>query len=129
YASQPAVNAGNISNTGIDAAVTYHGSVQRDLSFDITTTFTSYNNKVVSLPAGIKYYDVNSDGGSRIGNFTRTQTDQPLGEFFGYKVIGLFQSADDVAKSPTQAGAEPGLLKFADVNQDGKINADDRTFI
>lgn len=129
YASQPAVNAGNIENKGIDASLTYHGTIHRDLSFDITGTFTSYNNKVVSLPPGIKYYDVNNSGSSRIGNFTRLQPGEPVGEFFGYQVIGFFQSAEDVQKSPTQPGAGPGLLKFADINGDGKIDANDRTFI
>ena len=128
YASQPAVNAGNIENTGIDASLTYHGAIHKDLTFDATLTFTSYHNKVVSLPPGIKYYDFNSSGSSRIGAFTRLQPGQAVGAFFGYKEIGLFQSAADVANSPTQVGAAPGLMKFADINGDGKIDANDRTF-
>jgi hypothetical protein len=44
-------------------------------------------------------------------------------------VIGLFQSADDIAKSPTQDGARLGNFKYRDVNGDNKITADDRTFI
>ena len=128
YASQPAVNAGNIENKGIDASLTYHGTINRDLTFDATLTFTSYNNKVVSLPPGIKYYDFGSAGSGRIGAFTRLQPGQAVGAFFGYKEIGLFQSAADVASSPTQTGAAPGLMKFADINNDGKIDANDRTF-
>ena len=115
YASQPAVNAGNIENKGIDASLTYHGTINRDLTFDATLTFTSYNNKVVSLPPGIKYYDFGSAGSGRIGAFTRLQPGQAVGAFFGYKEIGLFQSAADVASSPTQTGAAPGLMKFADI--------------
>ena len=53
----------------------------------------------------------------------------PVGEFFGYQVIGLFQSDDDVAKSPTQSDAAPGFFKYKDVNGDGTIDANDRTFI
>ena len=41
----------------------------------------------------------------------------------------FFQDADDVAKSPTQTDAAPGLFKYQDVNGDGKIDADDRTYI
>src|SRR5579863_8924064 len=54
-ALDPFTNSGNIQNTGIDVGLTYHGRVNKDLRFDITGTFTSYNNKVVSLPAGTLY--------------------------------------------------------------------------
>jgi hypothetical protein len=56
------------------------------------------------------------------------QAGQALGAFFGYEVIGLFQSADDVTKSPTQQDAAPGRLKYRDVNNDGAITVLDRTF-
>ncbi len=124
----PFVNQGNISNKGIDASITYHGIVKRDFKFDVTGTFTSYNNKVVSLPNGVKYQDRGSAGSGRIGSFTRLQPGQAVGAFFGYDVIGLFQDAGDVSKSPTQQDAAPGRLKFRDVNGDGKIDANDRTF-
>ncbi len=126
-ASAPQVNLGNIENHGIDLDLTYHGSIRKDLTFDVLGTFTTYQNKVVSL-AGQKYQDEGSAGSGRIGSFTRLQPGQPIGEFYGYQVIGLFQSAADVAKSPTQQDAAPGRFKFKDVNGDGKITDADRTF-
>ena len=122
------LNVGNIENTGIDGSITYHGTINKDLKFDVTGTFTSYNNKVVSLGTGTKYLDENSSGSSRIGAFTRLQPGEPVGEFFGYQVVGLFQSWGDVNKSPTQQDAAPGRLKFQDVNGDGIIDNSDRTF-
>lgn len=133
------VNSGNISNKGIDAAITYHGAIRRDLRFDVTGTFTSYKNLVQSLPAGVKYQDRGSAGSGRIGSFTRLQPGQAVGAFFGYEMVGLFQDAGDVSKSPTQQDAAPGRIKFRDVDgrdangnltgkPDGKINVDDRTF-
>ncbi len=137
--SQPFVNAGNIQNTGIDASLGYHGKIAKDWTFNVTGTFTSYNNKVVALPGGRKYIDQGSAGSGRIGAFSRMQPGQALGAFYGYEVVGLFQSADDVAKSPTQEDAAAGRLKFRDLNgydangnltgsPDGKIDAADRTF-
>jgi hypothetical protein len=52
-----------------------------------------------------------------------------MSSFFGYEVVGLFQSAADVDASPTQDGAEEGFLKYADIDGDGEITPDDRTFI
>jgi TonB-linked SusC/RagA family outer membrane protein len=123
------LNTGDVTNTGIDATVTYHGqAVNRELKFDITGTFTKYKNKVVALADGVKYQDKISGGSNRFGAFTRLQPGQPVGEFFGYQVIGLFQDANDVTKSPTQPDAATGRFKYADVNHDGKITDSDRTF-
>jgi TonB-dependent starch-binding outer membrane protein SusC len=127
-ASQPFVNGGNIENTGIDFSATYHGTVKRDLKFDITGTLTSYKSKVVSLPEGYKYVDQNSGGSTRIGAFVRTQPGQAIGAFYGYKVIGYFKNAADVTGSPTQTDAAPGRFKYADVDGDKKITDADRTF-
>ena len=126
--AQPFINAGNIENTGIDAALTYRGAISTDWKFDITGTFTSYKNKVVGLPEGRQYIPFGSAGSGRIGAFTRMQPGQALGAFYGYETIGIFQSADEVSKSPTQSDAAAGRLKFRDVNSDGAITVDDRTF-
>ena len=125
-AAVPYGNSGDVQNKGIDAAVTYHGSaVNNKLKFDITGTFTSYQNKVVSLPAGTLYFN-EPTGAQTITS--RIQPGHPLGEFYGYKVIGLFQSWADVNKSPVQQDAAPGRFKYADVNHDGQINSSDQTF-
>ncbi len=125
-ASDPFINSGDVENTGIDAALTYHGHVQKDFRFDITGTFTSYQNKVVSLPPGTKYIDVTSNGSTTV--YSRIEPGHPLGAFFGYKIIGLFQNYADVNKSPTQQNAAPGRFKYEDVNHDGVIDNNDRTF-
>ncbi|HUS02969.1 MAG TPA: TonB-dependent receptor [Chitinophagaceae bacterium] len=124
-AGLPKVNIGNMQNTGIDANISYHGMLARAFKFDVTGTFTSYNNKIVSIP-GLPYFE-----GPVIRNVrvTRNMVGHPVGAFFGYDVVGLFQDAADVAKSPTQVDAQPGVFKYRDVNGDGKIDADDRTFI
>ena len=113
----PFINVGDIQNKGIDFSAVYHGKINRDLGFDVTGTFTSYKNEVIAIP-GINYVDY--------GN-SRFQVGYPIGTFFGYKQIGLFQSDADVTGSPTQRDAAPGRHKFADVNGDKVINASDRT--
>ncbi len=97
-AALPYVNAGDIANKGIDASATYHGTIHKDLQFDVTGTFTSYNNKVQSLPSGEQYVNINSGNTT----FLRLQPGVPVGSFFGYQVIGLFQSQADITKSATQ---------------------------
>lgn len=124
-ALDPFTNSGDVQNTGIDASLTYHGSVNNDLKFDVTGTLTSYKNKVVSLPAGTLYF--NEPTGAQTYT-SRIQPGHPLGEFYGYKVIELFQSWQDVKNSPAQQDAAPGRFKYADVNHDGQITSADQTF-
>ncbi|HET6256956.1 MAG TPA: TonB-dependent receptor [Puia sp.] len=126
----PYVNFGNLQNQGIDGAIGYHQTVNKDFKFDVLATFTHFTNKVVSLPPGINYYDnFTNYGSNRIGAFTRIQPGHAVGEFFGYKVIGYFSDSSDVAKSPTQSGAAPGAFKYADVDHSGDISDSDRTWI
>lgn len=125
-ASSPYVNLGNIENKGIDASATYHATIGKDFKLDISGSFTSYKSTVKSLP--FQYVDEYSAGSSRIGAFSRLQVGHPIGAFFGYQVVGLFSSAEDVAKSATQDGAQPGFFKFKDVDGDGDITDADRTF-
>lgn len=124
-ADLPKVNIGDMQNTGIDANITYHGTITKAFTFDIGGSFTSYNNKIVDIP-GLPYF--NGDGIRNI-NPTRNQEGHPVGAFFGYHVLGIFQNAEEVSKSPTQNGAEPGLFKYEDVDGNGKIDDNDRTFI
>ncbi|MEL6591172.1 MAG: SusC/RagA family TonB-linked outer membrane protein, partial [Bacteroidota bacterium] len=125
-ASVPFVNIAEMRNQGIDLQLIYRDDWTQDLGFEGSVNFTTYNNEIIKLAEGVEFFDF---GGSRIGSFNRNQVGQPISSFFGYEVVGLFQSDDDVASSPTQDGAEPGFLKYRDVNGDGEITPDDRTFI
>jgi TonB-linked SusC/RagA family outer membrane protein len=124
----PYINAGNLQNTGFDASVTYHGNINA-FKFNIGLNVSHYSNLVKSLNSGQPYLDVNSGGSTRLANFVRLQPGQPVGEFFGYQVLGLYQNQAEVNSSAQYPGAKPGLFKLEDVNGDGKIDANDRTFI
>jgi len=61
----------------------------------------------------------------------RNAIGHPLGMFYGFVFEGLYKNAADVANSAkeTLATADVGVAKFADLNGDGVIDANDRTFI
>ncbi|MEP7269136.1 MAG: SusC/RagA family TonB-linked outer membrane protein, partial [Saprospiraceae bacterium] len=114
----PLVNSGDIQNTGIDLNIGYHGKISSDLTFDLSANLTTYKNEVKSVPPGFLYIDYGQ---------SRLQAGQPIGAFFGYKQIGLFQSQAEVDAAPKQDAAAPGRNRYADINGDGKIDANDRT--
>lgn len=74
------------------------------------------------------YFD-NASTNSQYGPLVRDEIGYPIGSFFGYKIIGLFQNAGDVAKSPVQEAAGPGRFKYLDANKDGIIDASDRVHL
>ena len=57
---------------------------------------------------------------------TRTVQGQPIGEFYGYKVIGVFQNAQQVAGSASAGQAQPGDFIYQDTDHDGVITSKDR---
>lgn len=124
-ASPPVINIGNVQNKGIDISVKYNDQVGKELSLSIRANYSMYKNSIANIP-GRGYFDV---GAGRFGTVSRNQEGHPISSFYGYKVIGLFQSKQDVQSSPKQLGAVPGRFKYKDVNKDGMINPEDRTFI
>ncbi len=91
-----------------------------------TSANLSFNrNKVLALgPTGDP---IRSNSGVDQTNIT--QIGSPIGSFYGYKQIGIFQNQADLDSYPHDATAKPGDVKYEDVNGDGKITADDRTII
>lgn len=128
-ANAPVVNVGDVQNTGVDLTATYRGKISRDFNFNIGTNITTYKSLVTSIPKP-GYFDF---GGVRATNSStsvvRNQQGHPIGEFFGYQTIGIYQSDADAQKGATYAGAKAGSFIYKDVNGDGKIDGNDRTFI
>jgi len=121
------INIAEMSNKGIDIQMSYKKIVTSDLSFDATLIFTKYKNEIVKLTEGVKYFD---DGGSRIGSFNRNQVGQAVSEFYGYNVLGLFQTASEVDNAPDQDGAEPGFFRYENTDASNNvIDQNDRSFI
>ncbi|MDB5142811.1 MAG: TonB-dependent Receptor Plug Domain protein [Mucilaginibacter sp.] len=123
-ATAPTINVGDVQNTGVDIAATYHDAIGQDFRFSIGANITSYKNKITKLNTGQTFFET---AGSRIGNLVRESVGGPIGEFYGYKVKGIYQNAAQVASVPGYSGAAPGSYIYQDVNGDGKIDDNDRT--
>lgn len=126
----PQANIGTTKTTGYDMTLTYKNAATRKVQVNTAVTFTTATNLVTAT---------NSDGTAKIlgGGYFNGQSQTVTvfekgftpGYFYGYKTAGLFQNAAEVAAAPKQAGAQPGDIKFVDINGDGKIDANDKTKI
>jgi hypothetical protein len=116
--SGPKVNAGNFRTRGYEISIDANYTIGKDIALygtigfnDYKTVFTKWDNPNMSIASSLNY----------VG--------KTYGEIWGFETDGFFQSADDVAKSPTQKALQngnftygPGDIKFKDLNGDGKID-------
>ena len=125
FASAPSVNIASMLNQGLDFQIVNRGSLGEGIAYEVTLNSSFLKNEITALADGIEYFD----GGSYRGIAPiRNAVGQSLSTFFGYKVTGYFNSQAE-ADAANQDGAGVGRFKYEDVNNDGKITPDDRTFI
>lgn len=131
-ASSPTVNAGTVRNQGIEFAMGYRGFWGPEFSYSINYNFTALKNEVLEVNNGTGFIEGGSFG---VGQpyAARMEVGYPIGYFYGYVTDGIFQNQAEVDAHPSQlalgAEAQPGDLRFKDVNNDGVIDSDDRTNI
>ncbi len=126
----PTANIGSTKSSGVDISLGYNETISKNLKLNTSLTFTTAKNVVTAT---------NDDGTARIlgGYYFNGQSQSVTvfekgytpGYFYGYKTNGLFQTPDDLTKGATQTGAQPGDIRFVDVNGDGVISAADQTKI
>ena len=125
-------NGGSIRNWGEEITASWNQAITKDFSANIGGNITFLKNVVKSIADGsVSGYFSRSFQNNGAAE-SRTQPGHPIGSFYGYIVEGIYQSYADVLKSPVASAVGaygPGDFKFKDVNGDGKITPDDRTFI
>ena len=127
-AAAPSVNIGEMSNKGIDLQIINRGNLTSDLTYELNVTGSLLKNEIVFLQEGLEFFTAGTSTYRGIAPI-RNQVGYSLSSFFGFDVVGLFEDAAEVASAPTQAGAAPGRFRYRDIDGNGVINNDDRTFL
>ena len=117
----PYQNAGKVKNTGLEITAGYklntHG-----WNFQVSANAAYNKNEVMDL----------KNGGARIwsGKYFN-QEGYAINSIGGYIAEGLFKTEEEVANSATIPGTDtaPGDIKYRDINNDGKIDGEDRVYI
>lgn len=128
--SPPIVNAGTIENKGVDLSLNFNHELTDKFKMSFGYTLTTIKNKALEvnnsagfLPAGLH---------NLANNTSRFQTGLPIGVFYGLKTDGIFQSQAEIDAHAVQPNAQPGDLRYVDVDGDGAIefgSSDDLTVI
>ncbi len=132
-------NVGTVNNRGFDFSAGYRNRAGK-LGYDVSVNAGFNKNNVVSLSGtatgviydGYNFYN-NGDAGFNIMSnqtITETKAGLPFGSFYGYKVLGIFQTDAAAAGQKVNGNvAQAGDLQFQDVNHDGVIDQNDKQVI
>lgn len=117
------VNAGEVTNKGFEFGLNFQNSDHK-FKYNVNANLATLANKVNKLQEYVK--NITDDG-----THTKTEVGQPLNSYFGLIFDGIYQNTAEVNNHlfTNPNGALPGDMKFKDLNKDGQINADDRTYI
>ena len=109
-------NIGRTKNTGAELELSSLNATVRGVEWRSDFNISYNRNRIVSLLSN--------------GNDVANQwfIGMPIDVNYGYKFDGIFQDAAEIAAS-AQKTAKPGDVRILDVNRDGKIDVNDRTFI
>ncbi len=117
------INSGSVSNKGLEFAVNFKNN-DHQFKYNVNANLSTLTNRVEKL---------NTNVASLIDDATHTQTvvGQPISAYYGYQFDGIYQNAAEINTQlfTSTNGVKPGDIKFKDINADGKIDANDRTFI
>lgn len=130
-----AQNYDDIENTGLEIEAGYKKRLG-DFNLAVNGNISFYKNKVTKMLPGQTFIEDNSASFQTMGNITRTDLGQAYQRFFGYQILGIFQTQAEVDSyvgadktTKLQPNAKPGDLKFANLKNDNIINGDDRTYL
>ena len=115
----PIVNAGTIQNKGLDASLNFNKQVSESFKIAAGLNITTVNNKTIEVNNEAGFI---SSGDFGLGQRTsRFQTGLPIGSFYGLQTDGIFQNQAEIDAHATQLGAQPGDIRFVDVDGDGVV--------
>jgi len=129
----PVGNVGGMQNSGVELELGYNKKFG-DLNLSVKGNVSYVKNRVTYLGADKEFLE-GSGWQASAYNLTRAQVGHPTFSFYGFETMGIFQNQAEVNNyrdkdgNIIQPNAKPGDFKWADLNGDGKIGSEDRTFI
>ncbi len=137
----PSENEGEMVNNGFDLSLNTRNIKNSNFGWDTSIIFSTFTNKLtkfydeekLSLTGFIPQFD-----GDNV--YSKIQAGQALGQIYGYVTDGIFRTQDEIANSAVQVkdtnldpdktnGTSVGDIKYKDLNGDGFITADDKTYL
>jgi hypothetical protein len=125
-------NVAEMTNKGVELEIGFHKKFS-EVDFKINGNVSYLTNEINDL--GTVKFTTGANFQSSDYELSRNIVGEAIGSFYGFEVLGIFQSNAEInyykdeEGNKIQPNAKPGDFKFADLNGDGKITAEDRKVI
>ncbi len=131
--SNPANNIADMNNSGLEFELGWHKKLN-EVNLGLNGNFSYLKNEIISLEKGISYYDGDVSFQNMSYRVTRTAIGHPYNAFYGFVTQGIFQTQDEIENyvgpnGKIQPNAKPGDFRWKDIDGDGAITDQDRSFI
>jgi hypothetical protein len=113
FTGLPPENFGEVNSSGYEILLTHRSRIGA-VTYNISGNMNYSKSKVIQMdevPPAEAY---------------QKATGMPLGTGLYYKADGIFNTKDELDKSPHDSRSQVGDIKVVDLNGDGKINSSDR---
>jgi TonB-dependent starch-binding outer membrane protein SusC len=129
------INGGDVKNSGVELALNYRNNIGQ-LNYSVGVNGAYNKNRIGNIPTNDQ--TIHGNDNVLYANsleFYRAQSGFPVGYFWGLKTAGIFQTEEEVNAYVSKTGgkiqpnAQPGDVKYVDLNNDGVIDANDKTKI
>ncbi len=115
-------NLGKLTNKGIELSLGYSDNIGQ-VNYNLSGNFSYNKNKVVSLGQNTEF-QITGNGGVNL-----TNSGQSIGYFYGYRQIGIYQTAKEMLNMAQFPNSQLGDIAYEDINGDGVISPLDRTYL
>ncbi len=129
--SQVTMNIGSMKATGWELSFDWNDRVSKDFSYNVGVNLSGVKNKAIKLSGDGPI----TTGGFNSDQIIRNEDGAEIGRFYGYIADGIFQNQFEINSHTDEHGkmiqpnAQPGDIRFKDINNDGVLDDKDKTFI
>ena len=125
------MNIGSMKATGWELGLSWRDQIGKDFSYDIGVNLSAVRNKAIKFSGDGPIYT----GGFNSDQIISNVDGGLISRFYGYVADGIFQNQEEINAHADEHGtliqpnAKPGDIRFKDLNHDGILDANDKTFI
>ncbi|WP_454045879.1 SusC/RagA family TonB-linked outer membrane protein [Chryseobacterium sp. Marseille-Q8038] len=114
-------NIGKIKNSGFELQISSKTfNIANDFTYSGSFNFSTNKNEVLALANGQNQIITGEN------NFSVTKVGGSIGEMYGYNIVGIYKTQEEINNSPHITGTMVGDYIMEDLNGDGKIDVNDK---
>ena len=131
----PWTNYGKVNNKGVEVSLGFREQ-SNAFKYNVSVNMTSLKNTVQQLGQSYREGGINgvnhSEEGRSVGDFYVVRTDgifQNWDQIYAHSKININSTTGDTVANMIQPNAKPGDIRYKDINNDGKIDKNDREYV